>query len=74
MLKEKRKERKITQLKLSEITGVNVRMIEQYESGAKNINNAKIETLAKLSIGLKCGIKDIIDNKKLIKILEDARL
>lgn len=61
----------ISQSELSKKTGVNFRMLQYYEQGVKNIDGAKIETLAALSCALGCGISDILENPDAVK---NARL
>lgn len=61
----------ISQGELSKKSGVSVRMIQHYEQGSKNIDGAKIETLAALSIALGCGIREIMEDPR--KVLR-ARL
>jgi len=60
-LKNIRKERKLTQLKLSELSGVNVHMIQKYEQGVKDINKSEGLTLLKLSQALGCTIEDLLE-------------
>jgi len=47
---------------------VNFRMILKYETGEKNIDHAKPETLFKLAEALNCKVSDIIENEDIIKI------
>lgn len=60
-LKKIRKEKKITQLELSERSGVNVRMIQHYEQGFKDINNASALTVYRLAEALDCTVGDILE-------------
>lgn len=60
-LKKIRKEKKITQLELSERSGVNVRMIQHYEQGFKDINNASALTVYRLAEVLDCTVGDILE-------------
>lgn len=57
----------ISQSELAKQTGVNLRMLQYYEQGVKNIDGAKIETLAALSRVLGCGISDILENPDAVK-------
>ena len=43
-------------------------MILKYETGEKNIDHAKPETLIKLAEALGWKVSDIIENKDIIKI------
>lgn len=42
-------------------------MIQKYEQGYKNIDNAKLTTLISLASVLKCQITDILNNAELIE-------
>ena len=59
-LQEKRKEKGLSQSQLAEASGVNKRMIQYYEQGAKDIRKAQVETVFKLAHALGCLIEDII--------------
>jgi len=60
-LKKIREERNITQAQLSEKSGVNIRMIQHYEQGYKDINKAQGITLQALAQALECKIEDILE-------------
>ncbi len=60
-LKRIREERNLTQAQLSEKSGVNLRMIQHYEQGVKDINNARGITVLKLANALECDLKDIVE-------------
>lgn len=61
----------ITRQQLSELSGVNVRMIERYEQGERDINGAKLKTLLKLCKTLGCELKDIVDDEETIELLNN---
>lgn len=63
-LKRIRTEAKLSQSKLAELSGVNVRLIQDYEQGHKPINNAKAVTVYRLAQALDCSMEDIIEIKK----------
>ena len=67
MLKKIRKEKKMSQARLAELSLVNLRLIQDYEQKHKNINNAKAITLYKLSQVLECTIEDLLDLEELGK-------
>lgn len=60
-LKETRKAKKMTQVKLSEISGVNLRTLQDYEQGRKDINKAEAMTVYKLSEALECNVWELLE-------------
>ena len=60
-LKSIRLDKKISQSKLAELSGVNVRLIQDYEQGHKPINNAKAITVYRLAEALNCTVGDLLD-------------
>lgn len=70
-LKTIRESQGITRQQLSELSGVNVRMIERYEQGERDINGAKLKTLLKLCKTLGCELKDIVDDEETIELLNN---
>jgi len=63
-LKRIREEKNITQSKLSEISGVNLQMIQKYEMGIRDINKAQGITLHALAQALECKVEDILNLKE----------
>ena len=59
----------LTRQQLSETSGVNIRMIERYEQGERDINGAKLKTLLRLCKALGCNLEDIIDDEETIELL-----
>ena len=59
-LKRLRQEKRLTQIELSKLSGVNFRMIQHYEQGDKDIKKAAAETVVKLAKALDCDITDLI--------------
>lgn len=51
----------LSQSKLSEASGVSVRMIQHYEQGVKDINSAAVLTVYKLAQALECTVEDLIE-------------
>ena len=60
-LQTRRKNCKLTQRKLSEMSGVNIRTIQQYEGRSKDINKAAGATLRSLAQVLSCRIEDLLE-------------
>lgn len=73
-LKEIRTAAGLSQSKLAEASGVNVRTIQHYEQGSKNLDHAKIDTLLKLSLALNCKLIDLIENEEYVKLIEKAKI
>lgn len=59
-LKKIRELRNLTQAELSEKSGVNIRMIQHYEQGAKDIKKGNVMTVLSLAEALGCDIREII--------------
>lgn len=68
-LQEKRTASGLTRQKLSELSGVNVRLIERYEQGERDINGAKLKTLLRLCTALGCELRDIVDDEETVDLL-----
>ena len=60
-LKQIRENANITQAKLSELSGVNLRTLQYYEQGYKDINKAQGSTLLKIAQVLNCQIEDLLE-------------
>ncbi len=60
-LKAMRLKTGLSQNKLAKLSGVNVRMIQQYEQGVKHINNAAALTVYHLANALNCKMEDLIE-------------
>lgn len=60
-LQEYRIKRELSQAQLSKLTGINLRMIQFYESGFKNINHAHADTILTLAKALNCSMEDLIE-------------
>ena len=55
----------MSQSQLAKVSGVNVRMIQNYEQGYKDINKASVITVYKLAKALNINTEDLIE---LVKI------
>lgn len=60
-LKKIREASDLSQSKLAEASGVNVRMIQHYEQGVKDINAAAALTVYKLAQALECTVEDLLE-------------
>ena len=62
-LKNIREAAGLSQAKLAEASGVNLRMIQHYEQGFKDINRAQAITVYKLAFALNCRMEDLIEEE-----------
>lgn len=60
-----RKERGFSRKELAERSGINLRSLQDYEQGHKNISSAKGETLYRLSLALGCRMEELLDKNLL---------
>ena len=60
-LKDTRITKKLTQAKLAEASGVNLRILQYYEQGVKDINKAQAITVYKLAHALECNVEDLLE-------------
>lgn len=68
-LKNMREMRELTQREAAEASGINLRMIQNYEQGERDINGAKLVTLLKLCVALHCRLEDILDDDETLSML-----
>lgn len=59
-LKVRREKAGLSQSQLADKAGVNIRMIQFYEQGVKDINKAEAITVLKLAKALDCKMEDLI--------------
>lgn len=59
-LKELREAKGWTQKQLAEASGVNLRMVQYYEQGVKDLGKAKITTVVRLATALGCDLGDLV--------------
>lgn len=62
-LKERRQAMNLSQSQLAEKSQINVRLIQDYEQGHKNINHAKAITVYRLAKALNCTVEDLIETE-----------
>ena len=60
-LKERRQASGLSQGGLAKASGVDVRIIQAYEQGYRDINKAEAFTIYKLAKALGCHIEDILE-------------
>lgn len=73
MLQDVRKSRGYTQSALAERSGVNVRMIQHFEQGSKNIDHTRISTLCLLARALDCRMADLVNDAALREMLVSTK-
>ena len=56
-----RKASGLTQKELAELAGVNLRTLQQYEIGSKDINKASGRTINSLALALHCNFYDLME-------------
>lgn len=62
-IQEIRKARGLSQRQLAEASGVNVRVLQHYEQGFKDINKAAAETVKALADALGVRMEDILEER-----------
>ena len=60
-LQQLRKFAGLTQKELSELSGVNLRTLQQYETGAKDINMASGKSINALALALNCNFYEVME-------------
>lgn len=51
----------LSQSELASASGVNVRVLQDYEQGRKNLSNAKVDMVVRLSHALSCTVEELIE-------------
>ncbi|MBQ2578202.1 MAG: helix-turn-helix transcriptional regulator [Lachnospiraceae bacterium] len=51
----------MSQRELAETSGVNIRTIQQYETGAKDINKASVQNVVAMARALHCDVEDLME-------------
>lgn len=64
-IKELRLKAGLTQKELAEKSGMDIKVLMAYESGKRNLDNAKLETILNLCIALQCRLEDIIEDENI---------
>lgn len=63
----------LSQRQLSELSGVNLRTIQDYESnGGQLVDRTNLRTLLNISKVLGCNIKDILEDVRLVELYEEV--
>ena len=72
-LQEVRMARGLSQSQLAERAGISFRMLQNYEQGAKQIDNARLATILKICIALDCTMEEVIEKDSLFKLLREYK-
>lgn len=60
-LKKSRENAGLSQSSLAKMSGISVRVIQNYEQGVRDINKAQAMTVYKLANALNCNMEDILN-------------
>ena len=71
-LRSFRKKEKLTKKQLSDLTGISMRTIDDYETGKRDINGARLSTLLKLCKALSCRLEDILTDEETLDLLREV--
>ncbi len=69
-LKELREKAGLSQAQLAAASGLNLRVLQNYEQGARNLNGAKLVTLLALCKALGCTLRDIVTDPQAVELLD----
>lgn len=61
MIKSIREMRGMSQSQLAELTGISVRVLQNYEQGTRPLNGARAITVYRISKALQCTVEDLLD-------------
>jgi transcriptional regulator with XRE-family HTH domain len=68
-LKEVRMNKGLSQSKLADLAGINVRTLQHYEQGSKNFDHARLDTIFSVCNALECKLSEIITDENYIEII-----
>lgn len=60
-LKQIREAAGITQAELAKLTGISVRVIQNYEQGTRPLNGARAITVYQIAKALNCTVEDLLE-------------
>ena len=61
----------MSQSQLANAAGISVRVLQDYERGARDVCGAKLATLLKLCNALHCGLRDILADPATLEGLDE---
>lgn len=68
-LKSTRLAHELSQSQLASAASINPRMLQYYEQGVKDLSGAKLATLLKLCIAMRCKLEDILPDDETVGLL-----
>lgn len=68
-LQAARKAAGMSQGQLAGAAGISVRVLQDYERGARDLNGARLSTLLKLCTALHCGLDAILTDPETLQLL-----
>lgn len=74
MLQEVRKNKGLSQSKLAEASGINLRTLQQYEVGSRSVDGAKLSSLLDLCEALDCKMSELVSDPGLKTRLEKLKM
>lgn len=69
-LKAVRQAAKMSQSQLAKAAGISVRVLQDYERGARDISGAKLATILKICNALNCSLRDILADPETLDLLD----
>lgn len=60
----------MSQSKLAKAAGISIRVLQDYERGARDISLAKLATILKVCNALDCRLTDIVTDAETMELLE----
>lgn len=73
-LRTLRRRKGLLQKELADQSGVELRTIQSYEQGNRELDNSELENVLRLAIALDCAVSDLLSDEKLKELCRKARL
>lgn len=67
------RQRQMSQVELSDKTGIPLRTIQAYECGTADINGANMKTIYKIALALGIPAYKVVSDPELIKLIKQER-
>lgn len=69
-----RREKGLLQKELADLSGVELRTIQSYEQGIRDINGSELTNILRLASALGCAVSDLLTDETLRELCRKARL